>query len=137
MRLTSQPVSNARLFAVALAVVAIALVAPPAASAATSFEPPKHGLQFRNAFSVKLKLQFPKSFGLKAIDLGRHGYGLCGGMTYAALDYFLAERPIPPDTTQPRLGTPLYSYILRRQLDTLTLGTLAKFAEMPFDSTVW
>jgi hypothetical protein len=50
------------------------------------------------------------------------GYGLCGGMSYAALDFFQAGLPIPRGEgvhAQPAPGTRLRSYIWQRQLQSL------------------
>jgi len=57
--------------------------------------------------------------------LERHlapGYGLCGGMCFAALDFFHANHPPPRGENandQPAPGTRLRSYIWRRQLRSL------------------
>ena len=56
-------------------------------------------------------------------------YGLCGGMAYAALDYFKAGRPIPrgrgprdwPTRATPD-GTVLRDYLWKRFLDSLSTG---------------
>ncbi len=54
-------------------------------------------------------------------------YGLCGGMAFAALDYFTYDQPPPRGRSvhdQPqhdsRAGTALRNYLWRRQLDSLT-----------------
>lgn len=54
------------------------------------------------------------------------GYGLCGGMTFSARDYFVAGKPLPrgrnesdhpdPNTT---MGKTLRDYLWRRQLESL------------------
>jgi hypothetical protein len=70
----------------------------------TSFDPSLHGFQFSNDDILW-------SLG----PLG--GKQLCGGMVYAALDYFTDTMTIPPDTDAPTPGTPLHSYIYGRQVD--------------------
>jgi hypothetical protein len=123
-----------KLVVAALAAMTFALAAPAGAGAVgTAFNPPVHGFHFTNSFNTKVTLRFPAF--TRTINLGNFRYGLCGGMSYGALDYFLAGKPIPPDTTEPPLGTPLRQYVLRRQLDTFTSGTLSKFATYPFRST--
>jgi hypothetical protein len=50
------------------------------------------------------------------------GYGLCGGMCFAALDFYKAGLPIPRGrdaNDQPASGTPLRTYLWKRQLDSL------------------
>jgi hypothetical protein len=61
-----------------------------------------------------------KSFGLPS------RFGLCGGMSSAAADYFLARRDVPPDAKPPERGTPLYNFIYARQ--SASLGTLNAMA---------
>ena len=57
--------------------------------------------------------------------LERHldpGYGLCGGMCFAALDFFTAGRPLPRGQgprDRPSPGTHMRSYIWRRQINSL------------------
>jgi hypothetical protein len=49
-------------------------------------------------------------------------YGLCGGMCFAALDFYRAGLPVPrgPDgSAKPVPGTRLHSYLWKRQLDSL------------------
>jgi hypothetical protein len=57
-------------------------------------------------------------------------YGLCGGMAFAALDYYTTGIPIPtsklPPTRANAAGTIMRNYLQRRQLDSLrdNLGTV-------------
>lgn len=72
----------------------------------THFNPTVHGFHFSNnniKWSVK---QFPLI----------SGSALCGGMVYAALDYFLSRMSIPADRTAPKVGTALNDYLFDRQL---------------------
>lgn len=92
----------------------------------TSFNPSKDGFQFRNKFkstigdvgSVKLTLD-----------------GLCGGMAYAANDYFLSSIKIPYQKYQPAIGTKLHDYIYERQQN--SLSNLDKFAEYSVNPFGW
>ena len=50
------------------------------------------------------------------------GYGLCGGMAFAALDYYLASVVLPRGdhtSDRPAGGTPLRNYLWKRQIDSL------------------
>lgn len=47
-------------------------------------------------------------------------FGLCGGMVYAVVDHFLANRPIPARSDVPT-GGPLFDYLWRRLLDSFNL----------------
>lgn len=121
-----------------MALIGVALagaVAMPAAAdgaVMTRFKPAVDGFHFVNYFNTNLTvtLRFPSPIGKRKINLGKHSFGLCGGMSYSALDYFLAGKPIPADTMAPTSG-PLFNYILHRQIDTFTAGTLARFATYP------
>jgi hypothetical protein len=49
---------------------------------------------------------------LRGIGIGNAAAGLCGGMVFAALDYWHARARPPADRPEP--GSPLYHYIVRR-----------------------
>lgn len=98
------------------------------------FIPSQHGFYFRNNFAgyflpfstpiFKKNKQVPPS------------YGLCGGMSSAALDFRLAERAIPKTKEVPRGGTRLQRFLYRRQIDTMgSLGSsivkVAQWTTMP------
>jgi hypothetical protein len=96
-------------------------VVPPARSTRSfhEFTPSMHGFQFRNGFQGAF------------LGTGESAYGLCGGMSFAAADYYLAGRDIPRDIRAPEQGTPLYDYIYSRQATSFgTLGAMGmKFVE--------
>jgi hypothetical protein len=81
------------------------------------FRPSQHGFRFVNRFAgtplpiagtgLEKGLRLPEEFGL------------CGGMSFAAADYFLAGRAMPPDSTPPERGSSLYDYLYGRQVSTL------------------
>ncbi len=50
-----------------------------------------------------------------SVGIGNAARGLCGGMVYAALDYWYAG--VLPPTAQPAAGTPLFRFIVRRLVD--------------------
>lgn len=89
-------------------------------SVRTGFDARRHGWCFGNAFAMP---------SLAFIDWGARLLGLCGGMCYAALDYWHAGIPIPPQANAPLPGTLLYRYLLRRQLASMgrpwVLGRIA------------
>ena len=87
------------------------------------FRASTHGFRFGNSFRITI----PLPAGLPPIS---PGYGLCGGMAAAALDYFLSCIPIPSTATVPTTGATLYNYLFRRLLNSLgspTFGMVAKF----------
>ncbi|MDC6367246.1 MULTISPECIES: hypothetical protein [Flavobacteriaceae] len=88
----------------------------------TSFKPELHGFKFDNSF---------KNIFIDAIDW-RTG-GLCGGMSYSALDYYYARGISTPKTTiRPTEGSPLQKYLYDRQVTSLT-SNLDKWAEIGFN----
>lgn len=91
----------------------------PATPSFHDFRPSLHGFRFRNGFQGRIA------------GTGENSYGLCGGMSFAAADLFLARRPIPPDTAPPADGTPLHRYLFTRQSASFgTLGAMGlKFVE--------
>ena len=77
-----------------------------------------------------------------SIPIGDASNGLCGGMVFAARDYFEADRPTPDDPTAPGDG-PLFEYLSRRLFDSfaLPLGPARYLGLMspllPDGETVW
>jgi hypothetical protein len=55
-----------------------------------------------------------------SIPIGDASNGLCGGMVFAARDYFEAKRPRPDDTSAPGEG-PLFAYLCDRLFDSFAL----------------
>jgi len=70
----------------------------------TAFHPRSNGFHFSNN-------NIPWSFG------PIHRTMLCGGMTYASLDYYYHRIEIPPGRSAPEEGSRLHSYIYMRQED--------------------
>ena len=95
-------------------------LAPMSVSTArhTRFNPAVHGFKFANTFANNMLSQF---------DVRTDG--LCGGMVYAALDYFNAEKTIPQQNYEPTEGTALRQFIYRRQVESLA-SNLDKWAEL-------
>ncbi|HMJ51741.1 MAG TPA: hypothetical protein VK540_06675 [Polyangiaceae bacterium] len=84
----------------------------------TSFVPGSHGFRFLNEFQDKALGTVPM-------------YGACGGMSYAALDYFMSGRAIPPDARTPSNSSVLGRYIWDRHWDsTVRSWHAAKHAEL-------
>ena len=75
----------------------------------TNFNPAIHGFQFVNNFQNNFAPAVNWVTG-----------GLCGGMSYAVLDYYYAGRPIPNQGYRPANGTPLQMYLYGRQVTSLT-----------------
>ncbi len=84
----------------------------------TGFDPLKHGFRFNNAFPPHPHIQLPTPFG--RIRIGDAKNGLCGGMVFAALDYFYAGQPVP-DVKKPPSGDILFDYIVKRLYDSFNL----------------
>lgn len=111
---------------------------PPDAPDIRTFRPSQHGFKFRNAFKGS---PLPASLDRLAAALGGAGgsrtlgvpdhYGLCGGMSAAAADFFLARHPISTARDVPAKGDDLYEEIYSRQIDSLGPGLqlATKFAE--------
>ena len=105
---------------------------------AVAFDPATHGFAFPNAF-VNEVLTLPN--GAKITTAGR-----CGGMAYAALDYFLAGQPVPrwrSDLWAPGRVPPdshwLAQLFTQRLRDSFFTGSAAKFVtwSMHSDDETW
>ena len=96
----------------------------PSALLDTGFRPSVHGWRFSNSAWPKrvANAQIPLPFGLK-VGIGDASDGMCGGMAYAAIDYFLAGEPIPRRATAPQsLADPDFALISRRLYDSFHLA---------------
>jgi hypothetical protein len=95
-------------------------------TAAIHFQPSLHGFHFPNAFSgymLPFTVPFLSDSKVKSI------YGLCGGMSAAAVDFLLAGREIILDTIPPKRGTRMHRYLFRRAMDSFAMGeSILRFA---------
>src|ERR1035438_790454 len=92
-------------------------------TAGQGFLPSAHGFHFGTRFAG-VDVPLVRKLGWTLHD---RGVGLCGGMTFAALDLF-ARGATPPQLTAPPRDGPWFDYLLRRQWDsTLVPATLLKF----------
>ena len=72
-----------------------------ATAAATEFDPALHGFHFRNRFSgLDIVKEINSGFGDVARNVSGsaefwEGWGLCGGMSWHALDRFYDQEPVP------------------------------------------
>lgn len=80
------------------------------------FDVARNGFPFANSFPMSA---FPVQ-EIAGIRLTSSVFGLCGGMVYAARDYFEAGKP-PPGTAAPPIGGPLFDYLWRRLIDSFNL----------------
>src|SRR5436305_14716185 len=93
------------------------------------FVPSVNGFRFTNSFphepDVRLDLGPAGTIGL-----GDASQGICGGMAFAARDYYEARLPIPDIDSPPASGTPLFGYLVERLLDSFDVpGGVLKYAE--------
>lgn len=105
--------------------------APAAPRSFESFRPSEHGFAFRNAFrGSPLPTSLGGLAGVGASVGAPQTFGLCGGMSSAAADLFLAGAAPPPVAEPPAQGTPIYEYLYSRQVASLGQGfaMVAKFA---------
>lgn len=107
-------------------------VSPGRSKRVPGFLPSTRGFEFSNtAFAHRPDLILKTPFG--NLELGDAHLGLCGGMVYAARDYFEARMPIPPGDTNPDSG-PLFDFILHRLFDSFDIPAgVAKYLELMDD----
>jgi hypothetical protein len=86
---------------------------------AAQFLPSHHGFAFTNSWPTQPAVVLPTPFG--RIAVGDAGGGLCGGMVFAALDYWHAGA-VPPDQ-RPGQGERLFAYVVQRLIDSWHLPT--------------
>jgi hypothetical protein len=78
------------------------------AQSESGFLPSRDGFRFRNTFANQPVLR------LGALKIGRAGNGLCGGMVFAARDFFESGVPVPVDDVPPPAGSSLFCFIVLR-----------------------
>jgi hypothetical protein len=76
------------------------------------FLPSRDGFGFPNSWPSAPAVTVRTPFG--TLGIGNAAAGLCGGMAFAALDYWHAG--IAPPTARPKPGSPLLGYVVRRQI---------------------
>jgi YVTN family beta-propeller protein len=112
-----------------------AIVAHRAANRAlvsSRFDPTRHGFNFPNSFSANLGFTVPNGvpgFGGLSVNLASVPFGLCGGMSYGALDTFRAGAVRPPTTIQPPQSGPIFDYIFGRLVDSIPASMLIRYVD--------
>ena len=86
-----------------------------ASNAVPNFLPSTNGLHFANSFPPGPTVTFGP-FDPRVIGIGDASSGLCGGMSWYVRERYAAKLPIPPDTTPPANGSPLFQALVRRQV---------------------
>jgi hypothetical protein len=81
----------------------------------TNFDPAKHGFAFANDFENTVFVRPDGTAWIKT-------RGRCGGMAFAALDYYFAGLPVPNNPALPPDGTLLADYISKRLTDSFSLS---------------
>lgn len=97
--------------------------------AVPNFMPSVNGFRFTNAFppvpTIRIDLGPAGTVGL-----GDASQGVCGGMAFAVRDYFEAGSPVPLDDQPPAQGTPLFSYLTGRLIDSFNVPDgIVQYAE--------
>ncbi len=87
----------------------------------TAFDPVTDSFKFSNRFKNNFISEFDVSTS-----------GLCGGMAYASLDYYYAQKPIPDQKYLPADQSVLQAYLYDRQVDSIK-NNLDKWAEIGFN----
>jgi hypothetical protein len=85
----------------------------PEPDAPARFRPSVHGFAFANSWPDEPAVSIPTPLG--AISVGNASAGLCGGMVFAALDYWHAV--LVPPVQRPAPADPLFGYVVHRLVD--------------------
>ena len=104
-----------------------------------NFSAERRGFLFPNHFASAPALVIPiPAYG--DVPIGNVANGLCGGMAFAARDFFEARIDAPPGEDPPLPETPLFNYLVDRLIDSLDLpnGPLRYFQWMSLpDEDTW
>jgi hypothetical protein len=90
----------------------------------SGFLPSRDAFAFTNSWPPAAAVTVRAPFG--GIGIGNAADGLCGGMVFAALDYWHAQ--IRPPVARPAPGSPLFRYIVRRLIESWHIpGGIARY----------
>lgn len=108
------------------------VVPPPSLSVSQrvpGYDPARDSFAFVNSFPFS---SFPVQ-DIAGFRLTDTGYGLCGGMVYAVVDYHLSGVPLPSQA-EPPTGGVLFDFLWRRLLDSFNLpfgpGAPARYIQL-------
>ncbi len=93
----------------------------PESFAIEGFLPSSQGLHFANTFPPGPTLRLGP-LDPRLIGVGDASAGLCGGMCFYVRRRFEAGQDVPPDTTAPANGSPLFRQLVREQVRSLRVG---------------
>lgn len=94
----------------------------------TDFTAQTHGFAFENAFPFAFPIEYELPYA-GTVALERVVPGLCGGMCYTALDYFVARQARPEAHSAADLSDRFLTYLSERHLDSLSLANVLKIIE--------
>ena len=94
----------------------------------SKFNLQKNGLLFINSFTLPFDTKITLPI-VGEIDLGKVVYGLCGGMCFAALDYFYAGQPVPAFKQPQDIPADYLIYLWDRQIDSMGVVVVPKVIE--------
>jgi murein DD-endopeptidase MepM/ murein hydrolase activator NlpD len=94
----------------------------------THFSAQVDGFHFPNYFEIKLPAKFQLPL-VGAVDLNDVVFGLCGGMCFAALDYFHTHHLLPKYKSPKEIDNWLFTYLCERQIDSLQISVLIKLID--------
>ena len=107
----------------------------------TDFSPSDHGFRFVNRFALPDSVTRQAVFGRRnPLRLDHLVYGLCGGMCFAARDFFGAHRPVPDTASVDEIGAELFMSVatvkahVSRLLTKLELSNRVQIALVAHDS---
>jgi hypothetical protein len=90
----------------------------------SGFLPSRDGFAFANDWPPAPAITLPMP--VRSIGIGNAAAGLCGGMVFAALDYWRAG--LRPPQARPVPGSPLYRYLVRRLIASWNIpGGVARY----------
>ncbi len=85
-----------------------------------AFLPSKHGWKFDNDWPHQPDIIVDLPL-IGKVGIGDAANGLCGGMVYSALDYYLAGQPIPDVVSPPPSESETFKHIYKRLFDSFDI----------------
>lgn len=94
----------------------------------TRFSTSIHGWRFSNSLFPEYRYRLPI---FPYTRWGKSERGLCGGMVFSALDYYLAQKPIPlTEHLDTNDTNPLFRYLVKRLFDSFSPSDVSRYYQL-------
>lgn len=94
----------------------------------TTFSPLKNGWQFVNYFQAHIPVSYQLPL-VGTVDLNNVVFGLCGGMSAGALDFYYAQAALPTYNRPDAIDSRLLTFLVQRQVQSLPVTIVLRIVD--------